>query len=153
MKTASFGSISSGTHVTAELVDAFAGELQWLTQAGRNDRSDTESALLIEANNWSESGGEGDEAGTEILEALMDALQAYAPPYGYFGAHPGDGADFGFWLSELFTEDFDGLKVSDTSEVPADYAGEVLQVSDHGNLTLYAKDEGATELREIWALV
>jgi len=42
------------------------------------------------------------------LEVLFDAMNEYAPEGFYFGAHPGDGADYGFWLSESFVEDFDG---------------------------------------------
>jgi len=61
------------------------------------------------------------------------------------------GSYYGFWLSESFEADFDGLKVSDTSEVPADYSGEVLHVNDHGNATLYAASAGA--LTEIWSVV
>jgi len=85
------------------------------------------------------------------LEALSDALEEYAPPYFYFGAHPGDGADFGFWLSESFEDDFDGLKGSDTSEIPTSYTGEVLRVNDHGNMTLYSCSRG--RCREVWGLV
>jgi hypothetical protein len=85
------------------------------------------------------------------LEALFDALQEYAPPYFYFGAHPGDGADCGFWLSESFPDDFDGLKVSDLSEVPTGYTGEVLIVNDHGNISLYVYSRG--HRREVWAIV
>ena len=85
------------------------------------------------------------------LEWLFDALGEYAAPYFYFGAHPGDGADYGYWLSEGFEDDFDGLKVSDTSEIPSKYRGEVLHVNDHGNVTLYVKTSRA--LREVWAVV
>lgn len=40
-----------------------------------------------------------EEAG-HLLEHLFDILDQYAPPGHYFGAHPGDGADFGFWQLE-----------------------------------------------------
>jgi hypothetical protein len=82
---------------------------------------------------------------------LFDALDAYAPAYFYFGAHPGDGADYGFWLSESFPDDFDGLKVSDTADVPKGHTGEVLHANDHGNMTLYAYSRGRG--RELWAVV
>jgi len=31
------------------------------------------------------------------LDAVIDLLNEYAPEGIYFGAHPDDGADFGFW--------------------------------------------------------
>jgi hypothetical protein len=98
------------------------------------------------------------------LESLFDALGEYAAPYFYFGAHPGDGSDYGFWLSENWDEDFeplpdcisgdrypDHIKVSDLSEVPSWFRGEVAVVNDHGNVTLYVKT--ARTLREVWAVV
>ncbi len=87
-------------------------------------------------------------------DTLCNALQNFAATYMYFGPHPGDGADYGFWLSEDFEQQFaddGGLKVSDTSEVPSDYTGKVLHVSDHGNPTLYAANNG--KLTEVWSLV
>ena len=85
------------------------------------------------------------------LEALTDALNEYAPTGFYFGSHPGDGADFGYWLSECFAEDFDGLKVNDLAEVPTGHSGEVLHVNDHGNMSLYAYSRGRG--REVWSIV
>ena len=35
-----------------------------------------------------------------LLEDLFDTLNALAPEGYYFGAHPGDGSDFGFWEVE-----------------------------------------------------
>lgn len=37
------------------------------------------------------------EEASELVTILMDELSAIAPDGHYFGAHPGDGADFGFW--------------------------------------------------------
>lgn len=92
-----------------------------------------------------------EQLGYFLNETLFDALDECAPPYFYFGSHPGDGADYGFWLSEEALQDFDGLKVSDLSEVPSDYSGEVLHVNDHGNTSLYAADNG--KLEAIWEIV
>lgn len=144
MKTADFGSISHGTMRPEDLIPDFAYVLSGLVENGEYKE------LLAEADSLEDF--ESDTADS-VLEELFDALGEAAPPYAYFGAHPGDGSDYGFWLHEDFEHDFDGLKVSDTSEVPADYTGEVLQVSDHGNPTLYAIDAPGAEPREIWSLV
>jgi hypothetical protein len=151
------GSVSSGTMRTEDLIDSFAVELRY--QMGRvrmsRDQRKRHGALYREcvALGTGDAGSdeyETDEA-REILSELFDALDCYSAPYFYFGAHDGDGADYGYWLSSSFVEDFDGLKVDDTSKVPASYRGEVLQVSDHGNLTLYVKT--ARTMREIWGIV
>lgn len=152
MKTAQFGTVSHGTLRTEDLIEAFTDALESLASGN------THSKLIGEAQAWLDIDADSltddalddhEEDGSAIVEELQDALQEFAPAYAYFGAHPGDGSDFGFWLGGL--EDFDGLRVSDTSEVPDDYSGEVLHVNDHGNATLYAAQGG--ELTEVWALV
>lgn len=89
---------------------------------------------------------------TEHLQELFEALDEYAPPYFYFGSHPGDGSDYGFWLAENFQDDFDGLKVDGISEVPRGYTGECLIVNDHGNMSLYVFTRGRIT-RTCWDLV
>ena len=39
-----------------------------------------------------------------LLENLEDTLENYAPEGYYFGAHPGDGSDYGYWKMETVTE-------------------------------------------------
>lgn len=36
-----------------------------------------------------------------FLEDLTDTLENYAPKGYYFGSHPGDGSDYGYWKHEL----------------------------------------------------
>jgi len=33
----------------------------------------------------------------EVIDALIEIIQEGCPPFVYFGAHPDDGTDFGFW--------------------------------------------------------
>lgn len=161
MQYASFGSISSGTMRTEDLLDTFASELEyqiqrnaeeWCSDAGRAQR-DAFVELVWDARDieFDDEGNASSDCAEDVLNELFSALEYFAPPYAYFGSHPGDGADYGYWLIDDLNECFDGLRVDDTSEVPADYSGEVLHVNDHGNMTLYSANNG--ELTEIWALV
>lgn len=143
------GSISSGTMREEDLIPAFLSELQSQKPCKQaHKKLIREIEARMESENYYES---EDEDSTFDLEALFDALNEYAPPYFYFGAHPGDGADYGYWLTEGFVEEFDGLKVNDTSEVPKGYRGEVLHVNDHGNVTLYVANR--LGLHEVWGIV
>lgn len=38
-----------------------------------------------------------------LLESLFDTLDTYSPEEYYFGAHPGDGSDYGYWKKEQET--------------------------------------------------
>lgn len=50
-----------------------------------------------------------DEEACQLLEDLTDTLQDVAPVGFYFGASEGDGACFGFWLGEDWTEALETL--------------------------------------------
>lgn len=190
------GSISSGTMRPEDLIPAFVSELERRLKNGPPVSRETRKAhtALMRAVNRHIDGRdvEQGEPGTRMvvsgsryyasevadfdLDALFDALNCYAAPYFYFGTHPGDGADYGYWLSESWDDDFiniasDGsvfqyggrviafdkeyngtpIKVSDLSDIPSWFRGEVAVVNDHGNVTLYVKT--SRTLREVWSIV
>ena len=100
------------------------------------------------------------------MDSLFNALQEIAGPYFYFGSHPGDGSDYGFWLCEDVAEmvkDSGGYVVSDVAEISVDKIREdgwpesghvdVLHVNDHGNVTLYDYACKTNVFTEIWAIV
>ena len=141
------GSISHGTMRPEDLIPDFVSQLQSLDTRGDY------AELVKEADAIEDFDSE--DAGY-VLEELFDALNTFAPDYCYFGAHPGDGADYGFWLCEEWEQmarDDGVLFVEDTADIPADFAGGlVCHVNDHGNATLYAQDHTGAR-REIWSVV
>lgn len=152
------GSVSCATMREEDLIPEFTFTLKSMARnksigdvSAKARKEHIRAAEDIECRMGASGYYESEDACWDLNEFLLDALNEYAGPYFYFGAHPGDGADYGFWLSEDFEDEFDGLKASDTSEVPKDYRGEVLHVNDHGNMTLYVAR--AAGLREVWALV
>lgn len=161
MYTPSIGSISSGTLDTADLLDAFAAELEyivvrnadaWCSDAGRAQR-DGYMALIGDAQEV--DCDEDPERADELLDELQSALDLFAPDYAYFGAHPGDGAEFGYWLMDDWQSAMNGdgvVIVEDSSEIPEGYAGLACVINDHGNATLLAID-AAGDSRELWSVV
>lgn len=142
-----FGSISHGTLRTEDLMPEFVYALRQLRGSIPVDIWQGVQACMRNKERMFEDG-------PEVVNELDDALQEYAPPYHYFGAHQGDGSNFGFWLAPDFQERMreDGvLEVSDYSEIPDDYTGEVLHVSDHGNPTFCVAKKGKTTV--IWSHV
>jgi hypothetical protein len=153
-KIASFGSISSGTMRPQDIMPDFIWELRHL---GHRDKKLTIIENRVDRALNGQYGEDDayftDEQCSWDIESLTDMLNEHSPSYGYFGSHPGDGSDYGFWLSENFEYEYDGLKidVEDLDKVPSHYVGEILTVNDHGNMTLYWKS--ARKLKEIWAVV
>jgi hypothetical protein len=150
-----FGSVSTATMRPQDLIPTFAdyADSLRLSKAERKQVTKIKHTASKIANGRF---GDNDAYWQDVvadwdLEALFDILNNHSPAYAYFGSHPGNGADYGFWLVEDWEESFDGIKVNDTGEVPKGYTGEVLHVNDHGNVTLYVASRG--RLREVWALV
>ncbi len=146
MTKATLGSISSGTMRPEDLIPAFAGELETLVCDGAF------AGLIKEANAINDYESE-DAVG--ILEEVFDALNSYSPSYCYFGAQLGDGADYGFWPHEDFQQamrDDNVLEVSDLADVSPDYAGPVVLINDHGNVTFGRVDADGKFVEE-WSLV
>lgn len=158
------GSVSHATMRNEDLIPAFIDCLDGIKEAISMDQSRSEQERVAEVSRIDDNLSkieqrmhdddyyESEEADYD-LEHLFDELNNHAPDYCYFGAHPGDGSDYGFWPCEDFrqmVEDDDGLIVDDTSEVPDDYSGIVLHINDHGNATLYSAITG--QLTEIWSI-
>ncbi len=146
MKTATIGSISSGTLKSEDLLSAFISELEW--QVSRNgdyfskpenfSERDRLANLIGEAQDaWSDDGETLSEDGEQFIEEISDVLGEFAPPYCYFGAHYGDGADFGFWPSFDSIEELPTVEDSDGAIALGE---DCKAVNDHGNVTVYGAD-------------
>jgi len=162
---AKIGSISHGTMRTEDLQTAFANELEWQIQRNGEFFSQPENfplrdkynAILAEAqDNWNDDGEtiKDEDLASELCnEDLPSALEFFAPPYCYFGSHPGDGADYGYWLSDISDiRDQVEFCSSKQQEYPEDdFMGEWLYINERGNCTLYVREDGKD--KEIWSIV
>lgn len=90
-------SISHGILRTQDLLRSFASELERfdVDNSVLVDRARAD-ADIIDAND----DGHSTENANDTLESLFNELDALAPDGCYFGAHPGDGSDFGYWEIE-----------------------------------------------------
>jgi hypothetical protein len=99
MATATIGSVSSGTLRPQDLAAAFLAEIDRLRLEISDDlRKDAES--LARGCGRPVSDYPLPEDADEIVAELAEILDSAANPGWFFGAHPGDGADFGFWPVE-----------------------------------------------------
>lgn len=95
-------SIIHGTMRPQDLIPAFIDALREFNPDGY---AQIMSSCFGPIPSWVEDEGDscewwnGDDAAA-LLESLFDALDECAPEGCYFGAHPGDGSDYGFWEIE-----------------------------------------------------
>ena len=86
-------SVSHGTLRSIDLIPEFLGVLQQYAK----DRYDA----YVKANpEVLDLDGMDDETLSWVVDELIDELNAVAPEGTYFGSHPGDGSDFGFWTMD-----------------------------------------------------
>lgn len=101
MSTETFigGSISDGTLRAVDLIPCFLDELDRVAPAAYAQLIALPFPLVPA---WVDDEGptsewwEGEEA-ADVLRILFDALEENAPEGFMFGAHPDDGASFGWW--------------------------------------------------------
>jgi len=121
------GSVSAGTLKTDDLLSAFIDALENLGGDSEVVAAGEDALrLLYDVENAAEKGESiintlvkhglversiFEEVRTlvsEVLSEIFDTLNDHAPEGMYFGAHPGDGADFGFWQCEDDLQHEDG---------------------------------------------
>lgn len=99
------GSVSTGTLRTQDLLRSFADELAYYRPRG-NARLIREARAVADCVEQDKplprlfgdiTGMSAEEMGSEIISEISDKLNEIAPDYVWFGAHEGNGADFGFW--------------------------------------------------------
>jgi hypothetical protein len=95
-------SISHGTMRPQDLIPAFLGALESIDPDGYEQVMLAPFGVILayvmdegEASPWWDS-----EDAADVVAQLFDTLDAAAPEGFYFGAHPGDGCDYGFWEIE-----------------------------------------------------
>jgi hypothetical protein len=91
-------SVSSATMRAEDLIPKFIAAIRSIE--GESIESQLESKLLYIENESAKEGYYESENSQYDLDWLFDTLDALAPERFYFGSHPGNGSDYGFWKVE-----------------------------------------------------
>ena len=157
------GSISSYTMKEEDLIPIFLDTLREFDEDRADEiQEDVDKLNLIESSDFGDyydheddiDGMSSQELASYIInEDLFEALSEHCPPFFYFGSHPGDGADYGFWFDEDAMQDaiYEGEVKSfddESPDFPVEDCDYVVVVNDHGNMTLYT-----FQGEEIWSIV
>lgn len=81
MNTPPIGSVSHGTMRPEDLIPVF---VQYVEEFAPDQTPENAFFTDTEDDIW-------------LLEELFDILDSVSPPGCYFGSHPGDGSDYGWW--------------------------------------------------------
>ena len=134
------GSVSHGTMRTQDLIPAFMEVIRDTPEYVQVMNAVPAHAMEDKDAKWWNS----DEAAA-LLESLFDTLDAYSPEGYRFGAHPGDGSDYGYWESEPQEVWNNVRKVTSAAEedgwsVHVDDAQEGLVLFEFSKFTPYGQD-------------
>lgn len=103
------GTVIHGTHLARDLIPAFLEVLELLAGASEAHQmvwdhcgepwnfEPVEGREFFDAMDWEEFAEENPDGAIFLLEDLFETLNDIAPWGYYFGAHPGNGSDYGFW--------------------------------------------------------
>jgi hypothetical protein len=96
------GTVSHGTmnpeHLIPVLTDVLEDLVQRSDWCGAQHHRDTFVSIIWDAREALDD--DDAERASDAVGLLFDALDGFAPEGAYFGAHPGDGSDYGFWPLE-----------------------------------------------------
>ena len=93
------GTVSHGTMRPDDLIPCFISAIREIL-AGDNSTVILTSMDVLEGIISSTPDYYQSDDCMDDLEMLFDTLDALAPDDYYFGSHPGDGSDYGFWECE-----------------------------------------------------
>lgn len=103
-QTAEPGAVSSDTMRPRDLIPKFLCKLDCLDQTACNKIEQKYKHLFhkipLDENTQDTLSDDDHHEINYLLEELFDTLDEYAPDNHYFGAHPDDGACYGFWKVE-----------------------------------------------------
>lgn len=150
------GSISCGTLVPLELAGNLAFSLERLLERDRDMQRKTAARPALAAYRKALALGDDDELNRFNEELAPAVFEQYCAPYTSFRTHAGDGTEFGVYPDiELLQEDArvrNGVICVDAGDAWPRLAADieyVMEVSDHGNVSLYS----ARTRKELWACV
>lgn len=144
----SIGIVSSGTLNADDLITAFSREIR--SKLPRCADPDLR-AYARKTLKGLESAEEDDKPA--CLDELFEVMEAFSPPYTYFAASEGDGAEFGYWPDvDSLREDArakEGVALVSAGDpwpagLKADGVRFVMEVNDHGNVALRYASNGKT---------
>ncbi len=150
------GSVSSGTMCSEHLIRRFLDTLDSVDEKRAQDIRQENSELFVING---EDGEDDPETLDYFVQELMETLQEFAPPFTYFGAHPGDGADYGVWVVDDVEEDIEeGMDDGSIGEAKSDSSGRIIpnasyellvKLDDIKNaMALYRGSDG----KELWSV-
>ncbi|MBM7454493.1 hypothetical protein HNR62_000322 [Oceanisphaera litoralis] len=135
------GTVIRATHRPQDLVPTF---IEFLLRHGVN-RNPLSLPLPDDDHDWWLS----DDCHWLLHEDLLGSMEELAPHGHYFGAHPGDGSDFGYWMDEdTGYTNWPGMTNGDLSDRLREVIAQMTGDTGYNDRCVEALQEAATRLEE-----